>query len=160
MSIDGDGVVTNWRSRDVVDAGRDEVREHVVLVARDDQAADRHADPLGVVGAEDVAEVARGDAHVDRLAGDDAARGHHVRVRADVVDDLRQQPAPVDGVGAGELQPVLLGRARSANAASLKAALTALWQSSKLPRTPNTPTLSPCCVTICLRWMSETPSAG
>ena len=48
----------------------------------------------------------------------------------------------------------------SANFSSAKACLTPVWQSSKLPRTAHTCTLSPVVVTICLRWMSLTPPSG
>ena len=51
-------------------------------------------------------------------------------------------------------------RKSAAKPSSLKAALTAVWQSSKFPRSPKTATLSPRWVTIWRRWMSETPSAG
>ena len=48
----------------------------------------------------------------------------------------------------------------SAYASSPKTFFTPVWQSSKLPRTPQTCTLSPVVVTICLRWMSLTPPSG
>ena len=47
-----------------------------------------------------------------------------------------------------------------ANASSPNTFLTPVWQSSKLPRTPQTDTFEPVVVTICLRWMSLTPPSG
>ena len=108
MSIDGLGRGHEPTVRDVVDAGRDEVGEDLVLVARADETSDGHADLARVVAAQDVAEVAGGHAHVHRLAGANAAGGDHVGVRAHVVDDLGHQAAPVDGVRAGEASPEAL----------------------------------------------------
>ena len=48
----------------------------------------------------------------------------------------------------------------SAKASSENTRFTPVWQSSKLPRTAQTRTLSPVVVTICLRWMSLTPPSG
>ena len=64
----------------------------------------------GVVGGEDVAEVAGGHADVDGVAGRHRAARGEVGVGAHVVDDLRQQPAPVDGVGRAQGELVPLGQ--------------------------------------------------
>ena len=45
----------------------------------------------------------------------------------------------------------------AANALSPKICLTPVCASSKLPRTALTATLLPVCVTICRRWISDTP---
>ena len=95
---------------DVVDPAREEVEEHVVAVAGAEQAADGHAHVLGVPGGEDVAEVAGGHADVDALAVRHRAARGEVGVPARVVGDLRQQPAPVDGVGRAQREAVPLGQ--------------------------------------------------
>ena len=41
-----------------------------------------------------------------------------------------------------------------------KARLTPVWQSSKLPRTAQTFTFAPTCVTICAFCTGETPASG
>ena len=63
---------------------------------------------LGVPSGQDVAEVARGNAHVDGASGFDLARRHEFGIAGDVIDHLRQQPPPVDGVGAGKGDAVLV----------------------------------------------------
>ena len=90
----------------VIGAGRQEVREDVVGVGRADELADRHAHELRVVGREDVAEVARGDDDVHRLTRLQVALLEHVGIGAAVVDDLRHETAPVDGVRGGEHESV------------------------------------------------------
>ena len=85
---------------DVVGAGVDEVGEHAVLVARAEEHLDRGAHALGVPCGEDVSEIARGDADVDRLAGFDLALRNQLGVARDVIHDLGHKPSPVDGVRA------------------------------------------------------------
>ena len=51
-------------------------------------------------------------------------------------------------------------RRTSRNASSEKRAFTPPWASSKLPRTAQTPTLSPDWVTICSLCISLTPCSG
>ena len=93
---------------DVVGAGVDEVGEHAVVVAGAQQPFDGRTDLLGVPSGQDVAEVARGNAHVDGASGFDLARSHEFGIAGDVIDHLRQQPPPVDGVGAGKGDAVLV----------------------------------------------------
>ena len=93
---------------DVVGAGVDEVGEHAVVVAGAQQPFDGRTDLLGVPSGQDVAEVARGNAHVDGASGFDLARRHEFGIAGDVIDHLRQQPPPVDGVGAGKGDAVLV----------------------------------------------------
>ena len=83
-----------------VDARGEELLEDVVLVGGQDETADRHPHGPGQEAGVDVAEVARGDAHVEVVAGScpllhrvgDPQPGPHV------VDGLRGDPADVDGV--------------------------------------------------------------
>ena len=89
----------------VVHAGLDEIGEDVVLIGGADELVDGYAHLLGIVGREDVAEIARGDADVDWLPLLHAARLQKVAVGRDVIDDLGQDAAPVDGVGGGEEVP-------------------------------------------------------
>lgn len=84
----------------VVGTGIDEVGEHAVFVAGAQQHVDRGAHALGVIRGQDVAEVAGGHAHVKRVAGRKLAVGNKLRVSGNVVHDLRQQAAPVNGVRA------------------------------------------------------------
>ena len=91
----------------VIDPGADKVGEHVVAVGGADELPHRQAHPLGVVAGEDVAEVARGHAEVHLLPQLDLPGPQQVAVGGDIVDDLGQDAAPVDGVGRGE-EPALL----------------------------------------------------
>jgi predicted AAA+ superfamily ATPase len=52
----------------VVHAGAEEVRQHIVAVGGADQLLDGHPHVPGVVGRQDVAEIARGHTHVHRVA--------------------------------------------------------------------------------------------
>ena len=83
----------------VVNAGAEEVRQHIVAVGRADQLAHRQAHVLGVVGRQNVAEVAGRDAEVHLVSHGDGAGAHQVAVCRDVIDHLGQDAAPVDGVG-------------------------------------------------------------
>ena len=75
MSIDGLDVacVSRGRARPVA-AGAEELVEHVVLVGREDQPADRQPHLARDVAGEDVAEVAGRHREVDRLAVAPASR--------------------------------------------------------------------------------------
>ena len=86
----------------VVDPLPEEFGEHVVAVGGADQLVDGQAHLFGVVGGQDVAEVAGGNADIHRLAGGNLLVPEQIAVGGDVVDDLRQHPAPVDGVCGGE----------------------------------------------------------
>ena len=83
----------------VVDAGGQEVGEHVVLVARHDELGDGKAHALGVVAGQDIAKVAGRDAELHGVAGLDGAGAQQLRIGGKVVNDLGHQTADVDGVG-------------------------------------------------------------
>ena len=51
-------------------------------------------------------------------------------------------------------------RSSSSPASAAKACFTPVWQSSKLPRTAQTVTFLPSCVTIWARWIALTPPWG
>ena len=98
----GQGVL---RGTGPVDAGGEELLEHVVLIGGQNEAADRHPHGPGQEAGVDIAEVARGHAHVDAVAGaapllhgvGDPQPGPHV------VDGLRGDPADVDGVDGAQV---------------------------------------------------------
>ena len=91
----------------VVDAGADKIGQDVVAVGGADQPADRDSHPLGIVGGEDVAEVAGGDADVDGVAEGDLLLLDQGGIGRHIVDNLGDQPPPVDRVGGREHLPVL-----------------------------------------------------
>ena len=84
----------------VVDAGGQEVSQHVVLVARDDELGDGQTHALGIVTGQDIAKVAGRHAELHGIAGLDGAGAQQLRIGGKVVDDLRHQAPDVDGVGA------------------------------------------------------------
>ena len=86
----------------IIGTRTDEIREHVVCVRRADELAHRQAHFLGIPAGENVAEVAGRHNEVQLVAHGDHAAGNGVAVRREIVDDLRQQAAPVDGVGRGQ----------------------------------------------------------
>ena len=86
----------------IISTCADEVREHVVRIRRADELAHRQAHFLCVPAGENVAEVAGRHDEVEPVAHGDHAAGDSVAVRREIVDDLRQQAAPVDEVGRGQ----------------------------------------------------------
>ena len=92
----------------IIYAGVDEIREDVVGVGCADELIDRQTHFIGVVAGEDIAEVAGRDGDVDLLAEGDLPRVDHIAVGGNIVYDLRQQAAPVDGVRRAEHHAVLL----------------------------------------------------
>ena len=85
----------------IIHARRDESREDVVHVRRDDELANRRTQELRIIRRENVAEV--------------SARHHDVklpaelRARQNVIRDLRHQPPRVDRVGARQRDAVRRG---------------------------------------------------
>ena len=86
----------------VVNAGADEVCKHLVDVGGTNQLADGHTHLLCIVSSQNVAEVTGGNYHVQLVAIGNLAGLCQRDIRRNVVDDLRYQTAPVDGVCAGE----------------------------------------------------------
>ena len=92
----------------VIDAGAEEIRQHVVAVGGADQPVYRQAHALCVVRCQNVAEVAGGNAEVHLVPHGESAVPHQIAVGGDVVDHLGQDTAPVDGVGRGqEITPLV-----------------------------------------------------
>ena len=85
-----------------VSAGGEEVGQDVVLVGGADQLADRQAHLLCIVAGQNVAEVAGGDAEIDLVAKGNFSRLEQLGISGEVIDDLRHEAAPVDGIGTGK----------------------------------------------------------
>ena len=96
----------------VIGAGTDEVCQHVIFIGRADQTAHGQPHALGIVTGKDVAEVAGRNAEVHWLAPGDSAVLCQTEVGIEVVNDLRNQPSPVDGVCAGKANTALFKRFR------------------------------------------------
>ena len=95
----------------VVGAGRQEVEQHVVLVGGHDELAYRQAKHLRVVAGEHIAEIAGRHHEVDLVAHIDHLLFEQLRVRREIVDDLRHQAAHVDRVRRREHHMVVRGEA-------------------------------------------------
>ena len=80
-------------------AGLDKIGQHVVFVGSANQFPNRQAHLFGVVSCQDISKIPGGHADIDWVAQRDLLIAHQVAVGADVIDDLRQQPSPVNGVG-------------------------------------------------------------
>ena len=80
----------------------DKVGEHIVLVGGANQPANGDAHGLGIIGRQDIAEIAGRDAHVDLLPLGNGALLQQITVGGSVVHNLRQHPAPVNRVGRGQ----------------------------------------------------------
>ena len=90
------------RAPGCVSTGGEEVGEDIVFVGSADQLAHGQAHLLGVIARQNVAEVAGGDAEIHCVAQRDLPRLEKLGVGGKIIDDLRDQTAPVDGVGAGQ----------------------------------------------------------
>ena len=75
-------------------SGAEELVEHVVLVGREDQPADRQAHLARDMSGEDVAEIAGGHGEIDRSA----VRFRRGEIAAEIVDDLGGDARPVDRI--------------------------------------------------------------
>ena len=96
----------------IVGARSEKVRQNIVLVGRADEFSHREPHLFGVPPRENVAEIPRGDDEVHRFARRDLARPHEVAVCGKVIDDLRAEPAEVDGIGGRENHALFFQRAR------------------------------------------------
>ena len=86
----------------IVNAGTEEIRQHIVAVGRADQLAYRQAHALGIIRCQNVAKVTGGDAEVHLVTHGNGVIPNQIAVSGDVVDHLRQNTAPVDGIGGGQ----------------------------------------------------------
>ena len=75
------------------------------MVGGADQPVDGNSHGLGIIGRQDIAEIAGGHAHVDGLALGDGPGLEQVAVSGGVVHDLGQDTSPIDGVGGGQKVP-------------------------------------------------------
>ena len=96
------------RTVPVVHAGFNEIGQNPVSIGCADQPGDRQSHFPGVIGGENIAEISGRHHDVDGISQRDLSVANHVAVSGNIIHDLRNQPAPVDGVGAGEHHAVLL----------------------------------------------------
>ena len=90
----------------VVYPGADEIRQHIVAVGGADQLPHRQPHPLGVVAGQNIAEIPRGHAEIHWLAQLDLMGFQQVAVGGNIVNHLRKDAPPIDGVGGGkEISP-------------------------------------------------------
>ena len=82
----------------VINARLQEIRQYVVAVRRTDQFRDGKPHALGIITRENIAEIARRHAEVDELARCNRPLFQEFGIGAEVVDDLRHEPAPVDRI--------------------------------------------------------------
>ncbi len=102
MSIEGESGLNH--AAHLVASARQRPVQDVVDVGRDDEALDRQPHPLCGVARKNVAEIAGGHGEGDRpVRRAERDRG------GEVVDDLRDDAAPVDGVDAGEARALAEG---------------------------------------------------
>ena len=85
-----------------VSTGGKEVGQDVVLVGGADQLADGQAHLLCIVAGQNIAEVSGGDAEIGLVAEDNFSRLEQLGISGEVIDDLRHEAAPVDGIGTGK----------------------------------------------------------
>ena len=78
----------------------EELSENVVLVGRAYESADRKSHPEGIPARHDVSEVACRNNEVDLVSLSDDAALYELAVCREVVNDLRNEPSYINGVGA------------------------------------------------------------
>ena len=91
----------------VINAASDKVRQHIVLVAGHDQMADGKPHKLPVVACQHIAEVPRGHTEIDALPLPDNSLIPEGLIGFKIIDHLGDQPSHIDGVGAGQEDPLL-----------------------------------------------------
>ena len=86
----------------VVNAGVDEIGQNLVDVGCTNQLAERHAHLFCIVSSEDVAEVTSRNNDVQGFAHFQFALLYQCHIRGHIVNNLRNEPSPVDRIGTGE----------------------------------------------------------
>ena len=92
----------------------EELRQHIIGVGGTDQTLDRQSHLFGIITGEDIAEVSGRDAETDLFAHTDLSFFQQVAVSRDVVNDLRKQTSPVDGI-CGRKEPAPFRELRGKN---------------------------------------------
>ena len=92
---------------DIVNAALEEVGEHAVFIRSADKAADRQTHLARIVGGEDVAEISRRDDEVYPVARRYFALLEHIAVSGKIIDYLRHEAPPVNGVRGRKSHAVL-----------------------------------------------------
>ncbi len=121
MSIDG--LMVGKHRAGLVGAGFERAGEDVVGVGRDDQVGDGQAHALGRGSP----QRCRRNCRSGRRSSPAGAAHRARRADGEVVDDLRDDAAPVDGVDAAT------AASRRGSAALRNRPFTMLWQSSNVP---------------------------
>ena len=83
----------------VIDAGTEKIRKDLVFVGGADQFIDRQAHPLRIPGGQDIAKIAGWYRKIDLLSGGDLLLFEEIEISPEIIDNLRQEAAPIDGVG-------------------------------------------------------------
>ena len=97
------------RGARTIDAGAEELVEHVVLVGGQHQLLDRQAHLAGDVAGADVAEVARRHGKGHLLVVRAICPAGSQEIALEVIDDLRRNPRPVDRIDGADLVLLLEG---------------------------------------------------
>src|SRR5438445_2043068 len=83
---------------DPIMSGPEELVEHVVLVGREDQTAERQAHAAGRAPGEDVAELAARHREIDHVA----LVARCCEIALEIIDDLRRDARPIDRIDRTE----------------------------------------------------------
>src|ERR1700712_5281589 len=76
--------------------------EDIVLIRRDDELAHRQAESLGIVACKDIAKVSSRHCELDFVSAGTTVRARQADPRVEVVDNLREDPSPVNSVDRTE----------------------------------------------------------
>ena len=85
------------------------IRQYIVFIGGTDQTIHRQTHLLRIESSQNIAEVSSRNHNIDLFSGVIHFTGSHkIAVGGEIIDNLRQQTSPIDGVGAGEHHPTLL----------------------------------------------------
>ena len=87
----------------IIAACPEEIIENLVLIGGTDQPGDGYSHLPGIVGGQDISEIAGGNHHIDLLSFLNLLSGQEGHVAVYIVDDLGNQASDIDGIGTGEL---------------------------------------------------------
>ena len=85
----------------VIDTGAQKIRQHIVGIGRTDQLIYRQAHLHCIVGRQNIAKIPGRNYNIDLFTLIvHLTAGHQVAVSGEIIDNLRHQAAPVDGIRA------------------------------------------------------------
>lgn len=125
----------------IVMPGVYKIRQDIVAIGGADEFVNGQPHTPCIVACKNIAEVSGGNNKIDLVAGNDCIAFAKIGICGEVIDNLRHQTAPVNGVCAAEAHSA--ARKKLVEGGIGKIRFTPVCASSKLPFTAPTVTLLP-----------------